>query len=60
MFFASKEGKVSVVRAAGEFELLGVSDLGEEVWATPALADGRLLIRTQKALYCFGRRAKAS
>lgn len=57
VFFASKEGKVSVVKAAAEFELLGVSDLGEEVWSTPALADGRLLIRTQKALYCFARKA---
>jgi hypothetical protein len=57
VFCASKEGKVSVVKAAAEFELLGVSDLGEEVWSTPALADGRLLIRTQKALYCFSRKA---
>jgi outer membrane protein assembly factor BamB len=56
VFFASRSGKVSVVKAAGEFELIGVSDLGEEVWSTPALADGRLLIRTQKALYCFGRK----
>jgi outer membrane protein assembly factor BamB len=56
VFFASREGKVSVVKAAGEFELIGVSDLGEEVWSTPALADGQLLIRTQKALYSFGRK----
>jgi hypothetical protein len=33
-----------------------VSDLEEEIWSTPALADGRLFIRTQKALYCFGRK----
>lgn len=56
LFFASQSGKVSVVKAAGEFELLGVSDLGEEIWSTPALADGRLFIRTQKALYCFSRK----
>lgn len=55
VYFASQGGKVSVVKAAGEWELLGVSDLGEEIWSTPALADGRLFIRTQKALYCFGK-----
>jgi outer membrane protein assembly factor BamB len=54
LFFASQSGKVSVVRAAPEWELLAQSDLGEEIWATPALADGRLFVRTQQALYCFG------
>ena len=56
LFFASQSGKVSVVKAAPEFELIGLSDLGEEIWSTPALAGGHLLIRTQKALYCFGRK----
>jgi outer membrane protein assembly factor BamB len=57
IYFASQSGKVTVVTAAGDWESLGVSDLGEEIWSTPALADGRLFIRTQKALYCFGRKA---
>jgi outer membrane protein assembly factor BamB len=54
VYFASQGGKLAVVKAAAEWELLEVSDLGEEVWATPAIADRRLFIRTQKALYCFG------
>ncbi len=57
VYFASSAGKLSVIKAAGEWELLGLSDLAEEVWATPALADGRLFVRTQKALYCFARKA---
>jgi outer membrane protein assembly factor BamB len=56
VFFASKAGKLSVLKAAAEWELLGLSDLQEEVWATPALADGRLYVRSQNALYCFARK----
>lgn len=37
----------------GEFD--GV-DLGENVYATPALAPGRVFLRTTAALYCFGTR----
>ena len=29
--------------------------LGDEVFATPAIADGKLYIRTQNMLYCFGK-----
>jgi len=31
-----------------------VNDLDDEVYATPALADGHIYIRTRSALYCFG------
>jgi outer membrane protein assembly factor BamB len=57
LYFASQTGKLSVVKAGGEFELLSMSDLGEQVWSTPALSQGHLLIRSQKALYCFGKKA---
>jgi len=33
---------------------LAVTDLGEKVYATPALAPGRVYLRTTAALYCFG------
>lgn len=57
VYLASRGGKVTVVKAAPDWETLKLNDLGEEIWATPALDDGRLLIRTQKALYCFGKKA---
>lgn len=43
--------------SAQDWEILGVSDLGEEIWSTPALDGGRVLIRTQRALHCFGKKA---
>jgi hypothetical protein len=29
-------------------------ELGEPCVATPAIADGRLYVRTSKSLFCFG------
>ena len=54
-WFVSQDGHVSVVTAKGEWELLAVNDLDDEVFATPAIADGRLYVRTRSSLYCIGR-----
>ena len=53
VYFVSRSGIASVLKAGGEQELVSVSDLAEEVAATPALADGRLYLRTKGSLYCF-------
>lgn len=55
VWLVSQDGTVSVVQAKGEWEILSVNALGDEVFATPAIADGRLYIRTQGTLYCFGK-----
>lgn len=57
IFMTSVEGKVSVLRAAGQWEVLAINDLEEECFATPAIAGGRLFIRTRTALYAFGQQA---
>jgi outer membrane protein assembly factor BamB len=57
LFTAAKGGKVAVLKAGAEWEVLRVNDLEEEVWATPAVEGGRLFVRTQNALYCFGEQA---
>lgn len=56
IFLASHNGVVAVLRAGGQQELLAANSLDEEIFATPAIADGRLYIRTVSALYCFGTR----
>ena len=55
VWLVSQDGTVSVVSAKGEWDILAVNPLDDEVFATPAIADGRLYIRTQNMLYCFGR-----
>jgi outer membrane protein assembly factor BamB len=53
VFLANTEGKISVLKAGAQWEVLAVNDLADEVSATPALSDGRLYVRTRGALYCF-------
>ena len=52
-------GSRACSRPGREQEPLSVADLAEEVAATPALADGRLYLRTRSALYCFAGAAGA-
>ncbi len=53
VFLANTEGKITVLKAGKEWEVLAVNELGDEVNATPALSEGRLYVRTRGALYCF-------
>jgi outer membrane protein assembly factor BamB len=60
VFLIGEGGAVSVLKAAGEWEILAVNELDDECFATPAIADGRIYIRTRSALYCFGNSAAPS
>jgi outer membrane protein assembly factor BamB len=54
IYFVNKEGKVTVIRAGANWEILSSGDLDEPVIAAPAIADSRIYIRTEGTLYCFG------
>ena len=54
IFVISASGKVTVLKADPQWEIIATNDLGEEVWATPAIAGGNLYVRTRNALYSFG------
>jgi outer membrane protein assembly factor BamB len=56
VWLVSQDGTVSVVSAKAEWEVLAVNKLDDEVFATPAFADGQVFIRTRSALYAFGSR----
>jgi outer membrane protein assembly factor BamB len=55
LYTVSEEGKVSVVKAGGNWETLATNVLGESCHATPAIAGGRIYLRTHETLYCFGK-----
>jgi outer membrane protein assembly factor BamB len=53
--YVTGENGVIVVLAGGpEFKVLAKNDMGESCIATPAIADGRLFIRTRTTLVCVG------
>ena len=35
-------------------DVLALNEMEDECYATPAIADGRIYLRTRSALYCFG------
>ncbi len=53
-FLIGQGGAVSVLKAAGDWQVLKVNELDDEVFATPAIADGRIYVRTRSAIYAFG------
>ncbi len=55
LYLASEGGTVTVVRAGAQWEVLATNVFDEECYATPALADGRIYLRTSASLYCFAR-----
>jgi outer membrane protein assembly factor BamB len=54
VYIASEHGKVVVLRAAGEWEILAINDFGADIYATPAVVEDRMYLRTQDALYASG------
>jgi outer membrane protein assembly factor BamB len=55
VFLIGQGGQVSVLKAGGDWQVLAVNELDDECYATPAIADGRIYIRTRSALYSFGK-----
>lgn len=56
VYVASTRGQVSVFSAAKEFKLLAKNDLGEDVMASPAVANKCLYIRGTEHLFCIGKK----
>jgi outer membrane protein assembly factor BamB len=55
VWFASQSGDVTVARVEPDWRVVCRARFGEEIFATPAVVDGRLYLRTTGHLYCFGK-----
>jgi outer membrane protein assembly factor BamB len=53
IYVANQEGKVTVLKADAQWEMLAINDLDDEVFATPAIDCGKIYLRTRGTLYCF-------
>ena len=51
----SQKGTVTVFNGSSTVEVLARNEMGETVMATPAIVDGRIYLRTEKRLLCFGK-----
>jgi outer membrane protein assembly factor BamB len=57
IYYVMRNGRTVVLAAKPTFEKLALNDLGRAGMfnASPAIADGKIFIRSEKALYCFGK-----
>ncbi len=53
VFLFSEDGDTFVVKAGPQYEVIRTNSLGEPIFSTPAVADGKLFIRGSKHLYAI-------
>ena len=56
VYIAGEDGQVIVLKAGPVFERVTTNDMKATVLASPAISDGRLLIRTASQLVAIGAR----
>jgi outer membrane protein assembly factor BamB len=54
ILLTSEDGDTFLVKAGPVHEVIGTNTVGEPVYASPAIADGRIFIRAEKNLYAIG------
>jgi outer membrane protein assembly factor BamB len=59
VFLVSQEGELTVISAEADWQVLHSVDLKEAVFATPAIIQGRIYLRTAGHLYCFGHKEES-
>ena len=51
IYFASHDGKVTVLRPGRDGEIVSENQIAGQIMATPAVIDKALILRTKKAIY---------
>ncbi len=54
IYIAGENGYMVVLKSSDKLEILAKNDMGEPIVGTPAIADGRMIVRTRGHLYCVG------
>jgi len=57
IYITNEDGLTSVLKTGPAFEVVAENDLDEYTLSSPAVSDGQIFIRTEKFLYCIGRRS---
>ena len=54
VYCLDEEGVLHCLSASAEYKALGKTDFGEPTRATPAVAGGKMYVRTESQLFCLG------
>ena len=55
IYFTGENGFIVVLANQSQQKVLAKNDMGESCLATPAIADGRIYIRTRNKLFCVAK-----
>ncbi len=55
LYVTSEAGKTHVLQTGDRFRVVSANDVGERVYATPAVCGGRIYLRGERTLYCIGK-----
>ena len=56
VYFLNDFGTLRAVKPGPQYECVGLTELGEKFFASPALSDGQLFLRGEKTLMCVGKK----
>jgi outer membrane protein assembly factor BamB len=56
IYLASETGKVTVIKPGEQWEQISVREFDEHIYATPAISEGSIYLRTSNAVYRFANR----
>lgn len=54
IYCATRDGIMAVIKAGGDFEIISRYDFGADIFATPAVSAGKLIIRSKTHLISIG------
>jgi outer membrane protein assembly factor BamB len=54
VYFLNDDGVMNIVKAGPTFELVARNELGESTYASPAISQGQIFLRSLGNLYCIG------
>jgi outer membrane protein assembly factor BamB len=55
IYLICTKGKVYIFSAKGDFTLINSFETGEKTFATPAFTDRKIVVRTEKSVYCVSK-----
>ncbi len=54
IYLANEDGAIVVLHAGKDWQVAATNEIGEPLYATPALSQGRIYVRGAKSLFAFG------
>ena len=55
IYFLSEKGKTTVIADGDEFKVLAENELNEKCFASPAVSNKQIFIRSENNIFCIGR-----